>query len=154
MAACYPSVTWTGPAVLATGPVPLGVPMIEDMAEGLVQGATDLLVERTRNLMDLLASAGGGALGKVPEPVPAAVRQMVGALVQVTDQMPPVTAELGVIIEQLHAQRKSVQALQAQLAVMDRQLELLERTLAPVEAWQKSWESVRASLRQSLDLSE
>lgn len=122
------------------------------MAEGLLHGATDLLVERTRNLMDLLASAGGEALGRVPEPVPAAVRQMVGALLEVTDQMPPVTAELGVIIEQVHAQRKSVQALQAQLTAMDRQLELLERTLAPVEAWQHNWERVRASLRESLDL--
>ena len=49
----------------------------------------------------------------------------------------PETAGVGldVLVEEVHAKRLSIQALQAELGALDRQLELLERTLGPVQAW-------------------
>ena len=65
---------------------------------------------------------------------------------RLADQMPPVTAELDVLVHEVHAKRLSIQALQAELAALDQQLEVLERSLVPVQAWSRQWNRLRRAL--------
>jgi len=118
---------------------------------GLVHTAVDVFLDRTRAVAELVVAAGGSALDRAPDPVPAAVIRMLASLRQLTEMVPPLTGELEVLVEEVHAKRKSVQALQAELGALDRQLEVLERTLAPVEAWSRQWTRVRSALAEPLD---
>jgi hypothetical protein len=118
----------------------------------MLQATIDVFLDRTRAVADLMANLGGEALGRVPEPVPSAVNRMLSSLRQLAEQAPPFTAELDVLIEEVHAKRLSIQALQAELSALDHQLEVLERTLAPVEAWSRNWHRLQHSLSESLDL--
>ena len=123
----------------------------EQEHHGLVQSTMDVFLDRTRAVVDLMASAGSGALGLVPEPVPSTVTRMLTSMRELAEQLPPVTVELDILVQEVHAKRVSIQALQAELAALDRQLEVLERSLAPVEAWSRQWNRMRASLSQVLD---
>lgn len=121
---------------------------------GLLQSTIDAFVDRTRAVADLVASAGSGALGALPEPVPAALNKMLTSLSQLADQMPALSAELDVVVNEMHAKRLSIQALQAELGALDDQLEVLERSLAPVQAWSRQWSRLRHSLTSSLARTE
>jgi len=121
---------------------------------GLVQSTIDVFLDRTRAVADLVASAGSGALGVLPEPVPSAVTRMLDSLRQLAAQMPPLTAELDVLVQEVHAKRLSIQALRAELEALDQQLDVLERSLAPVQAWSRQWNRMRHSLTDSLTLAE
>ncbi len=117
---------------------------------GLLQSTAEAFVERTRAVVEVLATAGTGALGALPEPVPSSVNRMLHALRQLVDQMPPVTAQLDVLVQEVHAKRLSIQALQAELSALDAQLAVLERSLAPVETWSRQWNRLRRSLDETL----
>jgi hypothetical protein len=121
---------------------------------GLVQATIDVFLDRTRAVAELVASAGSGALGALPEPVPTTVTRMLTSLRQLAEQMPPITAELDVLVQEVHAKRLSIQALQAELTALDNQLEVLERSLAPVQAWSRQWNRMRHSLTDGLTLTE
>jgi hypothetical protein len=123
----------------------------EQAATRLLHSTVDVFLDRTRAVVDLVAGAGGAAVGRLPEPVPAAVTRMLSSLRQLAEQAPPLTAELDVLIQEVHAKRKSIQALQAELAAMDRQLEVFERTLAPLEAWAHQWSRLQHALTESLE---
>lgn len=123
----------------------------EQQRHGLVQSTVDVFLDRTRAVADLMASAGSGALGLVPEPVPSTVTRMLVSMRELAEQLPPVTAELEILVQEVHAKRVSIQALQAELAALDRQLEVLERSLVPVEAWSRQWNRMRATLTQVLE---
>lgn len=123
-----------------------------DQRHGMLQASIDVFLDRTRAVTELMSSVGTGALGMVPEPVPSAVTRMLSSLRQLAEQAPPLTAEVGVLIEEVHAKRLSIQALQAELTALDHQLEVLERALAPVEAWSKHWERLQRTLTGSLNL--
>jgi hypothetical protein len=117
---------------------------------GLLQSAMDEFVARTRAVASLVGSVGSGALGAMPEPVPATVTKMLKSLQQLVDQAPPFTAEFDVLVEELHAQRLTVQALQAELTAFDHQLEVIEKSLAPLESWAHQWTRLRQSLTETL----
>ncbi len=117
---------------------------------GLVASALDVFLDRTRAVAELVASAGSGAIGALPEPVPTTVTRMLTSLRQLADQMPPVTAEFDALVQEVHAKRLSIQALQAELAALDQQLEILEKSLAPVQAWSRQWNRMRTSLTETL----
>jgi hypothetical protein len=117
---------------------------------GLLQAAVDLVVDRARSVVELVGAAGSGAVSALPEPVPGAVTRLLTSLRDLVDQMPTVNAEVDVIVHELHAKRLSIQALQAELAALDQQLELLERSLAPLEAWSNQWNRMRTSLVDTL----
>jgi hypothetical protein len=119
---------------------------------GMLQATIDVFLDRTRAVTELMANVGSEALGRVPEPVPSAVTRMLSSLRQLAEQAPPLTVELDVLLEEVHAKRLSIQALQAELAALDHQLEVLERSLAPVEAWSRSWQRLQHSLADSLNL--
>ena len=122
----------------------------ETQRNGLLQSAMDEFIAGTRAVVNLVASVGSGALGALPEPVPATVTKMLGSLQQLVDQAPPFTAEFDVLVEELHAQRLTVAALQAELSAFDHQLEVIEKSLAPLESWAHQWTRLRASLTEAL----
>ncbi len=124
----------------------------EKESRGLLHSTVDVFLDRTRAVAELVASAGGSALGHVPEPVPTAVTRMLASLRQLAEQAPPLTGELDVLIDEVHAKRLSIQALQAELGALDRQLELLERTLGPMQAWTRQWSRIQHALTESLGL--
>jgi hypothetical protein len=117
---------------------------------GLVHSTIDAFVDSTRAVVEAMASAGSGALGALPQPVPSTVNRMLTSLRKMADQMPPITAEIEVVIEEVHAKRLSIQALQAELAALDDQLAVLEKSLAPVQAWSRQWNRLRRSLAEAL----
>lgn len=122
----------------------------ETHRNGLLQSAMDEFVTRTRAVANLVGSVGSGALGAIPEPVPTTVTRMLNSLQQLVDQAPPFTAEFDVLVEELHAQRLTVQALQAELTAFDHQLEVIEKSLAPLESWAHQWTRLRQSLTETL----
>ncbi len=126
----------------------------EEERHGLLQATIDVFLDRTRTVADLVANAGTSALGMVPEPVPSAVTRMLVSLRQLAEQAPPLTAELDVLVDEVHAKRLSIQALQAELAALDRQLDVLERSLTPLQAWGRQWERLQRALTRTLDLPE
>ncbi|HZX99619.1 MAG TPA: hypothetical protein VFE92_09050 [Dermatophilaceae bacterium] len=122
----------------------------ETHRNGLLQSAMDEFIARTRAVANLVGSVGSGALGAMPEPVPTTVTRMLKSLQQLIDQAPPFTAEFDVLVEELHAQRLTVQALQAELTAFDHQLEVIEKSLAPLESWAHQWTRLRQSLTETL----
>lgn len=130
------------------------LPAPDPERHSLLQSTIDLFVDRTRAVADLVAAAGSGALGALPDPVPATLNRMLSALNQLADQMPALTAELDVVVNEVHAKRLSIQALQAELGALDDQLEVLERSLAPVQAWSRQWSRLRHSLTAGLTREE
>jgi hypothetical protein len=102
--------------------------------------------EQTRAVLDLVGSAGNTARTALP----SAVHAMLSSLRQLVDEVPPVTAELDVLVEELHAKRASIQAMVAELSALDHQLEVLEDSLAPVQHWSHRWDAVRRSLTDTL----
>lgn len=125
-----------------------------DERHGRLQATVDVFLDRTRAVADLMANIGSGALGMVPEPVPSTVTRMLSSLRQVAEQTPPLTVELDVLADEVHAKRLSIQALQAELAALDRQLEVLERAMAPMQAWTRQWERFQKALVGAVNLPE
>lgn len=117
---------------------------------GLLQSAFEEFLQGTRSVANLVGSVGSGALGAIPEPFPATVARMLTSLQQLIDQAPPFTAELDILLDELHAKRLTVQALQAELSAFDRQLDVLERSLAPLGSWIRQWSQLRQSLTETL----
>jgi hypothetical protein len=122
------------------------------LSHGLLHSTVDVFLDRTRTVAELVTNAGGSALGHVPEPVPTAVTRMLASLRQLAEQVPPLTGEFDVLVEEVHAKRLSIQAMQAELGALDRQLELLERTLAPMQAWGHQWNRIQHALTDTLGL--
>lgn len=121
-------------------------------SHGLLHSTVDVFLDRTRAVAELVAGAGGSALGRVPEPIPTAVTRMLASLRQLAEQAPPLTAELDVLVDEVHAKRLSIQALQAELGALDRQLEVLERTLGPMQSWSRQWARIQHALAETLGL--
>jgi hypothetical protein len=126
----------------------------EEQRRSLLQSAVEEFLERTWSVANLVGSVGSGALGAMPEPLPATVNRMLGSLKRVMDQVPPFTAEIDVLLLELHAKRLTVQALQAELSAFDQQLDVLERSLAPMEGWIRQWTRLHQSLAETLHSTE
>lgn len=121
--------------------------------KGIVHSTTDRFLSSTRMLVEQVAQAGGaGAHAVVPESVLSSANHMLESMRRAVESAPQVGAELEIVVEQIHAQRLTIQAITAQLAVLDDQLEILERSLAPLQAWGTQWNKVQHTLLHSLDL--
>ncbi|MEO6791254.1 MAG: hypothetical protein ABI249_01490 [Ornithinibacter sp.] len=117
---------------------------------GLLQSALDEFLGRAHALADAVGSIGGEAVGAVPGLLPDTVAKMLLSLQQLVDQVPQLTTEVDVLLEGVHAKRLTLQALQAELAAFDSQLQLLEQSLAPLQAWTDQWSRLRGSLSDTL----
>lgn len=120
--------------------------------KSIVHSATDLFLSSTRLLVDQMAQAGGaGAQAVVPEAVLSSADYMLESMRKVVESAPQVGAELEIVLKAIHAKRLTIQAITAELAVLDEQLEVLERSLAPLEAWSVQWSKVQHTLLSSFD---
>jgi len=121
--------------------------------KGIVHSATDRFLSSTRMLVEQVAQAGGaGAHAVVPESVLSSANHMLESMRKAVESVPQVGAELEIVLKEVHAKRLSIQAITAELAVLDDQLEILERSLAPLQAWSTQWSEVQHTLLHSLDL--
>ena len=121
--------------------------------EGIVHSATDRFLSSTRMLVEQMAKAGGaGAQAVVPESVLSSATHMLGSMRQAVESAPQVGAELEIVLKEIRAKRLTIQAITAELAVLDDQLEVLERSLVPLQAWSAQWSKVQHTLLHSLDL--
>lgn len=132
----------TTPQEAGHGPrIPWDVPLLDTTA--VRRGITG----QARGMTRRLAMAGSSVAGVTPPPV----RHVLATVVRSLDQLPSVTEQLDVLVAEVHAQRLSLQALQAELAALDLQLGVLERSLAPVAAWSHQSSRLRASLADVLE---
>lgn len=114
----------------------------------------DALVHATSSLVAWLAHAGeAGARAVVPEAVVSPVEQWVTAMRQFAEGAPTVGEELRILTQEIHAKRLTIQAMTAELTVLDAQLEVLERVLAPVEAWSEQLDALRNALLRDTEQS-
>jgi hypothetical protein len=121
--------------------------------KGVVHSATDLFLNSTRMLVEQVARAGeAGAHAVVPEPVLSSATHMLASMRTAVESAPQVGAELEIVVKEIRAKRLTIQAITAELAVLDDQLEMLERSLAPLQAWSTQWSKVQHTLLHSLDL--
>lgn len=121
--------------------------------KGVLQSATDMFLSSTRSVVDLVAQAGGaGAQALVPDPVLSSVGHMLRSMRKVIEEAPQIGDELEVMLSEIHAKRLTIQSVTAELTVLDAQLEILERALAPVQAWNVQWGQMKHTLLRSLDL--
>lgn len=112
-----------------------------------VPPGTDALVGATQALVSWLVHAGGaGARALTPEAVAAPVERWLVAVQQFADGAPRLGEELRIVVEEVHAKRLTIQAMAAELQVLDKQLEVLERVLAPVEVWSQQLDELQQAL--------
>ena len=103
-------------------------------------------------LVEQVAQTGGaGAQAVVPESVLSSATRMLESMREAVESAPQVGAELEIVLKEIHAKRLTIQAITAELAVLDDQLEILERSLAPLQAWGSQWSKVQHALLHSLD---
>ncbi|GAB3033272.1 hypothetical protein GCM10011376_31040 [Nocardioides flavus (ex Wang et al. 2016)] len=122
--------------------------------KGIVHSATDRFLSSTRMLVEQVTRAGGaGAQAVVPDAVLSSATHMLESMRQAVESAPQVGAELEIVMREIHAKRLTIQAITAELAVLDDQLEVLEKSLAPLQAWSTQWSKVQHTLLHSLDLS-
>lgn len=121
--------------------LPWEVPVLDTAAvrRGLTGGA--------RGVTRRLATVGGSVASVTPPPV----RHALATAVRSLDQLPSITEQLDVLMAEVRAQRLSLQALEAELAALDLQLGVLERSLEPIVAWSHQSSRLRASLADALE---
>ena len=122
----------------------------EDRRSGLLRSAADELLERLGTLADLTRTAGSTTLGALPGPVQGAATDVLASLRGLVEQVPPPTAAVELFLEEVKAKRALVQAMQVQLESFDSQLEVMERSLAPLQAWGRHWSAVQGGLAEAL----
>jgi len=126
-----------------------------DEHKGIVHSATDLFLSSTRALVEQLAQVGSASAQAVlPDPVVSSANRVLDSLRSVIESAPQVSAELEIIVKEIQAKRLTIQAITAELAVLDDQLRILERSLAPLQAWSTQWSKVQHSLLHALDQAE
>ncbi len=117
-----------------------------------LQSSLDVLLESTRSVTQLVARTGSaGARAVLPDSVLEPVNRMLTSLRAMAEQAPLLTDEIDVLMSELQAKRLSIQAVTAELVVLDQQLEILERTMSPVQSWSTQLKSVQHSLMHALD---
>jgi HPt (histidine-containing phosphotransfer) domain-containing protein len=111
-------------------------PMADDEqgTPGMVSGLTQMFVAQLRAVTEELENLAGGG-----ERLPAARSALLlpGALS---------AAQVTSIADSVAAQRRSIEALKAQLSAFDEQLALLERILDPFAEWIRTWADVEEQL--------
>lgn len=120
--------------------------------QGIVHSATDRFLSSTRMLVEQIAKVGGaGAQAVVPGSVLSTADHMLTSMREVVESAPQVGAELEIVMREIRAKRLTIQAIEAELSVLDDQLEVLERSLAPLQAWSNQWSKLQHTLLHSLD---
>ena len=96
----------------------------------LVQEFTGQLREATERLQTLAGLGGHFPLAAGALPLPGALS----------------AAQMNAIADSIAAQRRSIEALKAQLSSFDEQLAVLEQILSPLTEWSRTWAEVEGRL--------
>ena len=107
----------------------------EQNTSGLVPGLVQEFIGQLRASTEKLQSLTG--LPAHPPLAPGARPPLPGALS---------AAQVGSIRDSIAAQRRSIEALQAQLTAFDEQLAVLEQILGPIADWSRSWAELEGRL--------
>ena len=94
---------------------------------GIVGRSIDEFVNQLRFFTDRARSLAGTATSRIPLPTLPSPPGAMSA------------AQLRAIAEMVTAQRRSIEAIQAQLQAFDQQLAVFERILEPLVEWSTSW---------------
>ena len=100
------------------------------MVSGMVQDFTAQLRALTKGLEDLAGFGARRPLARGTFPLPGALS----------------TAQLTAISGSVAAQRRSIEALKAQLSSFDEQLAVLEQIISPLTEWSRTWADVEERL--------
>ena len=106
----------------------------EQSTPGMVSGLTQMFVAQLRAVTEGLENLAGGG-----ERLPAARSALLlpGALS---------AAQVTSIADSVAAQRRSIEALKAQLSSFDEQLAVLEQLLSPLTEWSSTWAELEERL--------
>ena len=107
----------------------------EQNTSGLVPGLVQEFIGQLRASTEKLQSLTG--LPAHPPLAPGAGPPLPGTLS---------AAQVGSIRDSIAAQRRSIEALQAQLTAFDEQLAVLEQILGPIADWSRSWAELEGRL--------
>ena len=122
-------------------------PNEHERQQGVVQSAVDVLQDSVRSLTKLVTrTSSAGARALLPDTALAETHRMLASFRAVVEQAPQLTDEIEVLMTELHAKRLTIQAVATELDALDQQLELLERTLAPVQSWNLRWQHLQRNL--------
>jgi hypothetical protein len=111
---------------------------------GPFRGFPAELFEPLRAFADLIRSSGTAALGAMP--TPAAATDLLAGLRGVVEQAPAPTAQLDMFLAEVRAKRALITALRSQLESFDEQLDILERSLRPLQEWAQQWARLQEML--------
>ena len=117
---------------------------------GGLLAAPQELFERMQTLTEAVVTTGTDAIGKVAGPLPGAASDMLTTLRTLIVEVPSPTAPLDLIVEEVKAKRAMVQAMIVQLESFDSQLEILERSLTPLQEWGAQWAALQSSVLEPL----
>jgi hypothetical protein len=106
----------------------------EQSATGMVSGLAQDFIAQLRAVTEGLEDLAGFGAGRPPAP---GTFPLPGALS---------AAQLAAISGSVTAQRRSIEALQAQLSSFDEQLAVLEQILGPLTEWSRTWAEVEERL--------
>lgn len=123
-----------------------------DPHDGMLQSSVAALLESTRAVTQLVSrTSSAGARAVWPTSIVEPVNHLLRSLRRMIEQAPHLTDEIDVLMGELQAKRLSIQAVTAELIVLDHQLEILEKTLSPVQTWSTQLTALQHSLTHSLD---
>ncbi len=100
------------------------------------------LTGQVRGLTRRLATTSIAVAAVAPGPL----RHVLAMFARTVDELPSVAEQLDVLMAEVHAQRLGLQSVEAELAALDSQLAVLERSLAPVSAWTHQTARLRSGL--------
>lgn len=117
----------------------------------IVASAVDRFLSSTQALVGQVAHvAGAGAQAVVPEAVLSSANQMLESMREAVESAPQVGEELEIVLQEIRAKRLTIQAITAELEVLDHQLDFLERSFAPLQAWSAQWSKVQQTLLRTI----
>jgi len=118
------------------------MPDEQESASGGIPGLITDLIGQLRGVTEGLE----GLVGIGPHAPSAPGGRSVPGLLNLPRPGALSAAELNSIASSVAAQRRSIEALQAQLSAFDQQLAVLERILGPLAEWSRTWAELEERL--------
>lgn len=110
---------------------------VPDLTPGAraVSASVSTVTERLAALSTLVGEVGADLVSRLPHPVPAVLSGLTDAIGAFGEVAPVFGMQLDAVVREISAQRLSLQALGAELEALDSQLAVLERSLTTAQAW-------------------
>jgi hypothetical protein len=121
-----------------------------DRLSGRMGRAADDVLARLRALAQIAVASGDSSRESLAAALSSASSDVVGSVRDLVMQVPTPTVPVDLLIEEIRAKRALVEAMQVQMASFASQLEVLERSLAPLQSWGRQWSSVQDGIADLL----